>query len=173
MNRSTPPLRIRRIAKPTPPPPPPPAVAAEPPKPAETPKHPRRLRRYSFAVPGIFVGGPGWGSPFRTQKVDGQWFAVWVGDDMHLAQYKPRDWHDRPCGSRLEAAQTAQDAFRAWITSPDTSGLLSHARTSLAGRNLVCSCGRDYPCHGDVLLELVNLPGESPAGHLRSNPGDA
>ena len=29
---------------------------------------------------------------------------------------------------------------------------------SLRGRNLVCWCALDQPCHADVLLELANAP---------------
>lgn len=30
----------------------------------------------------------------------------------------------------------------------------------LAGRDLACWCPLDFPCHGDVLLELANGPDE-------------
>ena len=39
-----------------------------------------------------------------------------------------------------------------------SAGLLEHARRILRGYNLVCPCPDGYPCHGSVLIELVNQP---------------
>jgi len=75
---------------------------------------------------------------------------------MRLAEHRPPDWQDIPCENRIEAAQLALEAFWDWITSPVSAGLLDHARAILRGLNLVCFCPPDWPCHGDVLLELAN-----------------
>lgn len=122
-------------------------------------ENPRRLRRGSKEakrLSGMVVCSPAWGSPFRCREIDGRWSVVWVGDGMRLAEYKPASWVDIPCQNREESAQLALLAFRDWITSEASTKLLDHARTTLRGYNLVCHCPADYPCHGDVLLELVN-----------------
>lgn len=40
-------------------------------------------------------------------------------------------------------------------------GLVRMARTELAGRDLMCWCPQDAPCHGDVLLDIANPHAES------------
>jgi hypothetical protein len=39
--------------------------------------------------------------------------------------------------------------------------LAEAVRTELAGRDLMCWCPPDEPCHADVLLELANGPASS------------
>jgi len=161
------------IAKPPRKPAPPPVVVAEPKGPARTPRkprpplvrveNPRRLQSRSKEAKklgGMVICSPAWGSPFRCREADGRWCVVWVGDEMRLERHKPEGWQDIPCESRQEAAQLCLEAFRDWITAPAQAGLLDHARASLRGYNLVCFCPLGYPCHGDVLLKMVN---EEPA----------
>ena len=50
-----------------------------------------------------------------------------------LPSIKPAGWQDIPCENRIEAAQLALEAFRDWITSPASAGLLDHARAILRG----------------------------------------
>ena len=122
-------------------------------------ENPRRLRKGSKEhrkLGGLVIASPAWGSPFRPREVDGQWFVAWIGDEMQLGRFKPDGWEDIPYETRLEAAQLALEAFRDWIASPASSGLLDDARAILRGYNLICFCPPDWPCHGDVLLELAN-----------------
>jgi len=136
--------------------------AQTPPKPRPLPvrvEHPRRLRagrKQDRTEGGIFIASKLWGSPFRLREVEGRWSVVWTGDEMRLAEFKPDGWENIPCGSRPEAAAIALEAFRDWITSKSSAGLLDHARAILRGYNLVCFCPADYPCHGSILLELAN-----------------
>ena len=147
---------------------------AKPKGPATTPrKHrplvrvdcPRRLQSHSKEARrqgGMVICTKFWGSPFRCRELDTGWCVVWVGDEMRLEQYKPEGWMDIPCESKQEAAEMCQEAFRDWLTAPAQAGLLEHARHVLKGLNLICCCqettsdGSRYPCHGSVLLELVN-----------------
>ena len=164
---ATPPKPTAPVKPPRPERPDPPIVEAKPKGPATTPRkprppavrvdNPRRLRKQGRKhLNGVFVGNARWGSPFRPREINGRWVVAWTGADQDLDQHKPVDWQDIPCGSRLEAAHLALTAFRDWISAPAQSGLLDRARASLRGYNLVCHCPEDYPCHGDVLLELVN-----------------
>ena len=135
--------------------------AQTPPKPRPLPvrvDNPQRVRsgRQSRKTPGIFVDGWAWGSPFRVREVEGRWSVIWTGDEMGLAEFKLDGWEDIPCESRREAADLALEAFRDWLTSKSSTGLLNHTRHVLRGYNLVCPCPLDYPCHGSVLIELVN-----------------
>jgi hypothetical protein len=67
----------------------------------------------------------------------------------------------------LEEAQHAVvESYRAWLEGDDFDGMppasladrsaLLQALPSLRGKNLVCWCRLDQPCHADVLLELAN-----------------
>jgi hypothetical protein len=53
--------------------------------------------------------------------------------------------------------EDAVDLFRLWIAQPEQAALRDRARRELAGKDLACACPLDGgPCHGDVLLALVN-----------------
>jgi hypothetical protein len=121
-------------------------------------EHPKRLRRSakSKKIGAIFVGGKQWGCPFRIRETLGQWLVVWTGDELGIDDLRPRDWENIPCSDRSLAAQVALYAFEDWLISPNMKGVLAHARESLRGFNLVCTCPIGYPCHGDALLRLVN-----------------
>lgn len=46
----------------------------------------------------------------------------------------------------------AVDIFRFWLDGET----IADARAELRGRDLVCWCPLDQPCHADVLLEIAN-----------------
>jgi hypothetical protein len=50
--------------------------------------------------------------------------------------------------------QQAVDQYRLWIA--EQSELHEAIRDQLAGRDLMCWCPFDQPCHADVLLEIAN-----------------
>lgn len=52
----------------------------------------------------------------------------------------------------------ATELYRTWIARPEQAETLRLFRALLHGRDLVCWCPLDEPCHADVLLELVNAP---------------
>jgi hypothetical protein len=144
----------------------PPAQPEKPKGPAQTQRkprpplvkadNPRRVRRgkASRKLSCIAIDNQAWGCPFRPREVDGRWYVVWDGDAQGLL--RSDDWQDIPCDSRLAAAQTSQDVFRIWITAPAQSDVLEHTRRILRGYHLVCRCLPDYPCHGDILIRLLN-----------------
>jgi hypothetical protein len=138
-----------------------PAPAPPPGKPRERPERvaePRRLRagRKTRKIGGVFIADSGWGCPFRPREVEGRWFAAWVGAEMDLEDLRPPDWRDVSCESRLEAAQIALCAFEDWLLSPAMAHVLRHAKRTLRGLNLKCLCPEGWPCHGDVLIRLLN-----------------
>jgi hypothetical protein len=118
---------------------------------------PKRLRagRQSRKIDGIFIAGRHWGCPFRPREVDGRWIVVWTGE-MDIEDLRPPDWQDVQCQDRQEAAQIALLAFEDWLLSPAMARFLRHAREALRGLNLICLCPPSYPCHGDLLLQIVN-----------------
>jgi hypothetical protein len=46
--------------------------------------------------------------------------------------------------------------YRTWLFQPEQAQLRQQARTALRGHNLACWCAPGTPCHGEVLLSLVN-----------------
>ncbi|MEU2724013.1 DUF4326 domain-containing protein [Streptomyces smyrnaeus] len=95
----------------------------------------------------IYVGrGTRWGNPYAVvRQADGLYgipdpinsLSTWVTFDYE------RD-------ARAEAVLL----FRGWLAERRT--LIARARRDLAGRDLMCWCPLDQPCHADVLLALVN-----------------
>ncbi|MET8080065.1 DUF4326 domain-containing protein [Streptomyces sp. NPDC005303] len=76
--------------------------------------------------------------------------------DMWAVEYKGRKlgrW-DTSAAARAEAA----DRYARWIGEPEQADTLRLFRALLAGRDLACWCPEGEPCHGDVLLDLVNRP---------------
>jgi hypothetical protein len=71
---------------------------------------------------------------------------------------RPTKWgnrfHEGKDGSRAEIIAK----YRTWLA--DQPELLASLH-ELRGRDLVCWCAPE-PCHGDVLLELANKPGDVP-----------
>lgn len=53
------------------------------------------------------------------------------------------------------AAQLVVLTYRAWVTR-EVREFLTIDLEPLRGRDLVCWCPLDRPCHADVLLELAN-----------------
>jgi hypothetical protein len=97
----------------------------------------------------VYVGrGSRYGNPWRVVKsgrftLDGA--PAWSGrGDWEINYPVVRD--------RSEAAQRACDCFRAWLQTP--AGQIELA--PLRGRDLVCWCPLDQPCHADVLIEIAN-----------------
>lgn len=56
----------------------------------------------------------------------------------------------------LAAGEIAVAAFRLWLEEEATDAWKAEAVAALRGKNLACWCPLDAPCHGDVLLDLVN-----------------
>lgn len=72
--------------------------------------------------------------------------AVYVG--------RPSKWGNPfVVGRDVATSEEAVAAYRRWIL--DQPSLL-HEVTELRGKQLMCWCSADKPCHADVLLELAN-----------------
>ena len=104
-------------------------------------KAPRRIQRRRTAgwrMPegAAYVGRPSrWGNPFR------------VGGQIILT--------GKRAGERTTAADVVE-MFRHAAMRPHNAEARDQVRAHLAGRDLVCWCPIDQPCHADVLLEIAN-----------------
>lgn len=54
------------------------------------------------------------------------------------------------------ARQCAVDAFRSGVLNGLFGYGVGEVRARLRGKNLMCFCPLDQPCHADVLLEIAN-----------------
>lgn len=89
----------------------------------------------------VYVGRPTkWGNPFQigSKRIE-------VG---HVTL-------DRPDGADAGDVVWAYQHALYWDIFPGPL-FKSHVREELRGRDLVCWCPLDQPCHADVLLELAN-----------------
>jgi len=90
----------------------------------------------------IVVARPSrWGNGFR------------VGDDTRAGLL---DMSDDATRVPIPDRATAVEFYRRWISY--RLDVQDQVRRWLRGRDLVCWCPLDQPCHADVLLELANGP---------------
>ena len=111
----------------------------------------------------IYVGrGTPWGNPCtqtRTPALDG---TEWERESR-LGKTSGQ-WHgfrhpDGHITSHLVQNATPEQAvamYRHWLDQRPS--LAEAARTELRGRDLMCWCPPDQPCHADVLLKIANQP---------------
>jgi hypothetical protein len=54
------------------------------------------------------------------------------------------------------ARRYAVTLFEHWIRQPEQAGFRDLVRAELAGRDLLCWCPLDQPCHADSLIRIAN-----------------
>jgi hypothetical protein len=59
-------------------------------------------------------------------------------------------------GSVMPNAQAAVDRYESSIDRVSALPTRDDIRRELAGRDLVCWCALDQPCHADVLMKIAN-----------------
>lgn len=107
------------------------------------PKRIQRKRTKGWKMPkgAVYVGRPTvWGNPF----VVGEFYGWYDPDTSEVVG------PFRPVKDRREAVSF----YREWIR--DKHDLIESAKKVLRGKDLVCWCPLDQPCHADILLELAN-----------------
>lgn len=72
------------------------------------------------------------------------------GNDFPVGQVVELNLGGIPSRFVVKDRQQAVALFEVW------QALASVARAELAGKDLVCWCPLDQPCHADVLLKLAN-----------------
>lgn len=108
----------------------------------DAPKRIQRKRTKGWRMPdgAVYVGRPTrWGNPWR------------IG--VHLCAGHGRDYVQIPVTTRSEAVKFFADTLS---IMPRNYPSNEEVRAELRGRDLVCWCALDQPCHADVLLEMAN-----------------
>lgn len=101
----------------------------------------QRRRTKGWRIPKDAVNvtrGTDWGNPYR------------VGDRVAMLD---STFGDMPLHDVVITRQLAVDLFRAYVTE---RGWHRQIAAELGGKDLVCWCPLDQPCHADVLLEIAN-----------------
>lgn len=109
----------------------------------------RRTKGWRKPENTVSVARPSkWGNPFRVISTEcslgGCCWAVSLGD-LVVQQH---------VDSKHRAHELAVRFYRSWMEEHDRHDLPDPA--PLRGRNLMCFCPPELPCHADVLLELAN-----------------
>lgn len=98
----------------------------------------------------------------KPRRIQRQRMAGWKAPDNTVYVGRPTIWGNRN-DARVIGAGLAVDLFRRDIEEgkagwPGRGLPLSHGmiQTKLRGKNLMCWCRLDRPCHADVLLEIAN-----------------
>lgn len=121
----------------------------------------RRIKGWRAPEGAVYVGrGSKWGNPctqIRMPALDGsEWEQegrLGKTSGQHHAYVHP----DKTITSHLVQDATREQAvamYRRFIEHRPS--LAEAARTELVGRDLMCWCPDNEPCHADVLLELAN-----------------
>jgi hypothetical protein len=110
----------------------------------------RRTKGWRMPEGAVYVGRRGrWGNPYKAIRgtVYGPVRPIEGGE---LVAYSTH--------SKFAAAVTAAvEYYRRDIDCGIRSRLTTaEIRAALAGKDLVCWCALDQPCHADVLLEIAN-----------------
>jgi len=89
----------------------------------------------------VYVGrGTAWGNPYIIGHIIAG-YGAWVALDSQC------------CPRAVVTRRLAVELFRAMVIA---EGMVQRLQRGLRGRDLVCWCPPDQPCHADVLLELAN-----------------
>lgn len=94
----------------------------------------------------VYVGrGTRWGNPCRVVRNGKVWEAHVPWGGLFIQRFP----------TRHAAHVFAVEAYklRTFTVYPEN---VKHARDELRGKDLVCWCPDDLPCHADVLLEVAN-----------------
>lgn len=110
------------------------------------PRRMQRIRGRRMAEGAVYVGRPTmWGNPYRVVRDRGGWnVTASPRNDLRMLA--------RPVTRRLATIY----AVAQYMALFDDPARASDARRWLRGRDLVCWCRPDEPCHADVLLMLAN-----------------
>lgn len=115
-----------------------------------TPVRVQRKRTKGWRMPdnAVYVGHSSiWGNPYSIER-EGKITWHLYGFGVYLSSFTSRTGME----ARTEAVRRLQ-MLMVKDRAPWDEEMI---RSELAGRNLVCWCPLDQPCHSDVLLEIAN-----------------
>lgn len=121
----------------------------------------RRAKGWRKPEGAVYVGrGSKWGNPCRQIRMPALDGSEWE-QEGRLGKTSGQQ-HAFVHPDKTITYHLVQDATRAQAVAMYRSfldqrpSLVTAARAELVGRDLMCWCPLDEPCHADVLLELAN-----------------
>jgi hypothetical protein len=110
----------------------------------------KRIKGWKKPAGAVYVGrGSRWGNPYRAIRgtVYGPSRPIEGGELFAYSTHAPTK------NAVVAAVHLYRNDIDCAIRSKLTTEMI---REKLAGRDLMCWCPPDQPCHADVLLELAN-----------------
>jgi hypothetical protein len=92
-----------------------------------------------------------WGNPYKVVDTRGGGYQVLYQEEFNVEPVRMLPY---PVTTRARANECAVMYYR-WFLE-DHPVVLDRVRKELRGRDLVCWCALDMPCHADVLLAVAN-----------------
>lgn len=115
----------------------------------------RRTKGWRAPENTAYVGrGSRWGNPWVVVQTPRGWAANWIPGGPGPKPSAQNQWRDAP--TQHAAHAIAVELYRDFAENTPT--FTAEARTHLAGRNLMCWCPPELPCHAEVLLRIANHP---------------
>lgn len=114
-----------------------------------TPQRIQRRRDAGWVKPSgaVYVGRPGiFGNPFAPDKIPG-----WATMSRENVVQDYRRWLFHLHGTTMRDGKIV-----CWCFDHGDRQAVLDALPRLRGKDLMCWCKLDAPCHADVLLELAN-----------------
>ena len=140
----------------------------------------QRKRTKGWTVPPntIYVGRPTkWGNPFDFRRSEYCWAALSFGchgdrrGRVEASVKAFRDWIDPPHGRQTLSFEEQpkfgngkNDVALGPLIKAGAAPSREEVRKTLRGKNLMCWCAPDQPCHADVLLDIANSGSGSSTG---------
>ena len=110
----------------------------------------RCTRGWRSHANAVYVGRPSlWAGPLRVHRLGSTWAVTTARGDSPLIKTR----------TRREAHATAVALYRELLEADERPWWFNARRedvAALAGKDLMCWCPPDLPCHGDVLLAIAN-----------------
>lgn len=116
----------------------------------------RRVAGWRMPEGAVYVGRPTrWGNPFTVMNAHRQGWLVWDDRDRFgLVNFTTSNGYVASFDTHAEARREAVKRYRKWLRSSQYR--VTDLAPLLRGRDLVCWCPLDQPCHADVLLAVAN-----------------
>lgn len=91
-----------------------------------------------------------WGNPWVVARADfgTGWFVMWAG----TGPVPEGSRHEIPAADQYDAYALAAQMYQSVLLNDRA---LARRIPDLKGRDLLCWCPKDLPCHADLLLELA------------------
>jgi hypothetical protein len=115
----------------------------------------KRTKGWRMPEGAVYVGRPSrWGNPFVGEEWYDLDLSLRLYDDVARGIWDPLPLRERDVSDAV--ALSIYGDSRRWTRRFRGGHPREAIRYELSGRDLVCWCPLDQPCHADVLLELAN-----------------